>query len=74
MHLAASIPNFYMLEQMEEERSIRDQVSTHPIVCIDGSFHLPTEPGLGTDLRLDILSEHSFRPQPISGSPEPLWH
>jgi galactonate dehydratase len=73
MHLAASIPNFYILEQMEDERTLRDQLCTEPVVFHDGYFDLPTGPGLGTDLHLDVLTSHSFRPQPVSGSTDSLW-
>ena len=73
MHLAAAIPNFLILEQMEEERPLRDRLCTEPVTYHDGAFDLPTGPGLGTDLRLEALAEHSFRPQPVSGSTESLW-
>lgn len=73
MHLAAAIPNFYILEQMEDERPLRDELCTNPVRFRDGFFELPTTPGLGTDLRLEVLKERPFRPQPISGSTESLW-
>jgi galactonate dehydratase len=74
MHLAAAIPNFLILEQMEEERTLRDRLCTNPVHYRAGMFDLPTTPGLGTDLMLDALAEHSFRPQPGAGSSESLWH
>ena len=73
MHLAAAIPNFYILEQMEGERPLRDELCTNPVRFRDGCFELPTTPGFGTDLRLEVLKERPFRPQPISGSTESLW-
>ena len=45
MHLAAAIPNFLILEQMEDERPLRDQLCTEPVRYADGSFALPTGPG-----------------------------
>jgi galactonate dehydratase len=74
MHLAAAIPNFYILEQMEEERALRDQLCTNPVRYHDGMFDLPTGPGLGTDLVIDALAGRNFRPQPPSMSSESLWH
>jgi galactonate dehydratase len=74
MHLAAAIPNFLILEEMEGERTLRDEVCTEPVRYAAGLFELPTGPGLGTDLKLDVLAEHSFRPQPVSRSSESLWH
>ena len=68
MHLAASIPNFLILEQMEGERALRDALCTDPVAYHDGYFDLPTKPGLGTDLKLDVLEERAFRPQPCRGS------
>ena len=73
MHLAASIPNFLVLEQMEGERALRDELCTEPVRFEDGHFLLPTGPGLGTDLRLDALRDRAFKPQPVSGSTESLW-
>ena len=74
MHLAAAIPNFYILEQMEEERAVRDQISTNPVRYAAGMFDLPTAPGLGTDLILEGLAERPFRPQPVSDANDSLWH
>jgi galactonate dehydratase len=76
MHLAASIPNFYILEEMEMERELRNALCTHPVICRNGYFELPDRPGLGTDLRLEALEgpEYAFRPQPVRGSAESLWH
>jgi len=74
MHLSAAIPNFFILEQMETERSLRDKLCTNPVRCVDGYFELPTAPGLGTDLRLEVLEEYAFKPQPLRDSSESLWH
>ncbi len=73
MHLAAAIPNFLVLEQMEGERSLRDELSTQPVRFVDGHFELPTGPGLGTDLNLEVLNGRAFRPQPVAGSSESTW-
>ena len=73
MHLAASIPNFLILEQMEHERAMRDAVSTNPVRYADGYFELPTAPGLGSDLDLDMLREHAYQPHPSPQSSESLW-
>ncbi len=73
MHLAAAIPNFLVLEQMEEERALRDELCTVPVAFAGGDFILPTGPGLGTDLNLELLADRAFRPQPVSGSSESLW-
>ncbi|MGH2350988.1 MAG: mandelate racemase/muconate lactonizing enzyme family protein [Chloroflexota bacterium] len=70
IHLCAAIPNFLILEQIEDERALRNAVSTHPAPLVDGHFTLPTEPGIGTDLRLEVLEQggeqYRYRPQPLS--------
>lgn len=73
MHLGASIPNFLILEQMEGERALRDALCTEPVRFESGHFVLPTGPGLGTDLNLDVLAGHNYRPQPMHNSTESLW-
>jgi galactonate dehydratase len=74
MHLAASIPNLSVLEQMENERPIRDSICTHPVICADGFFELPTRPGLGSDVILETLQQRPFSPQPPRDSTDSLWH
>lgn len=66
MHLAASVPNFLILEQMEPQRAMRDRASNIPIRLEDGHLLLPEGPGLGIEPNLDALAEMSFRPQPTS--------
>jgi galactonate dehydratase len=73
MHLAAAIPNFLVLEQMEEERALRDTISTEPVGFVDGAFVLPESPGLGTDLKLDLLADRPVQPQSVSRSTETIW-
>lgn len=74
IHLSAAIPNFFILEQMEDCRELRDVLCvTEPIVYRDGHFELPTGPGLGTDLRLDVLEEHAFHQHPMAVSTESRW-
>jgi len=73
MHLAAAIPNFYVLEQMEPQRALRDRASTVPIRFEDGHFLLPEGPGLGVEPNLDALREHPFRPQPRTERTDTLY-
>lgn len=73
IHLAAAIPNFLVLEEMEEERSLRDSLCTDPVAFEEGCFRLPSTPGLGSDLLESEIEGHEFRPQAFSGSSESLW-
>lgn len=74
MHLSAAIPNFLVLEQMEQERQIRDAISTSPVQIVNGHFVVPSDPGLGTDINMDRLNDYPFRPQPQSGIRSTVWH
>ena len=73
MHLAAAIPNFHILEQMEPQRAFRDRASTVPIRFEEGYFLLPEGPGLGVEPNLDALREHAFRPQPRTERTDTLY-
>lgn len=64
MHLAAAIPNFLILEQMEPQRAARNRASSVPVRFEDGHFLLPDLPGLGVEPDLAFLAAHPFRPQP----------
>ena len=66
MHLAASVPNFLILEQMEPQRAMRDRASSVPIRYEDGHLLLPEGPGLGIEPNLEALADMSSRPQPMS--------
>jgi galactonate dehydratase len=73
MHLAAAIPNFYILEQMEPQRAVRDRASTVPIRFENGCFVLPDAPGLGLEPDLAVLQEFQFKPQPRTERPGALF-
>ena len=64
MHLAAAVPNFFILEQMEPQRELRDRASSVPIRFENGAFVLPDGPGLGVEPDLEFLGEYAYRPQP----------
>lgn len=76
LYLAAAIPDFYIQEQMEEERSMRDSICTEPLKFSNGSFALPIGPGRGTDLKLDVLRdsyERAARATPPRAGSERIW-
>lgn len=74
LHLLASIPNAYILEQMEADRELRDVISTVPLVLKDGHYELPTGPGLGTDLNFDAIKDQKTKSQPTRYSTASVWH
>jgi galactonate dehydratase len=73
LHLAASVPNFYILEQMEPQREFRDRASNPVIRFEDGHFVPPEAPGWGIEPDLAILEDKPFRPQPRSERGGALW-
>ena len=73
MHLAAAIPNFYILEQMEPQREARDRASRPAIRFEDGAFVLPDAPGFGLEPDLGMLRDYPFQPQPRSERGGALW-
>lgn len=73
MHLAASVPNFLVLEQMEPQRALRDRASDVPLAIRDGCFTLPERPGLGVEPNLAFLEAYPYRPQPRTERGEALY-
>jgi galactonate dehydratase len=73
VHLAAAIPNFFILEQMEPQRAVRDQASIPPITYTDGHFIVPQTPGLGIEPDIEMLKAHAFQPQPRNERRGALW-
>ena len=56
MHLAASLPNFLVLEQIEPDRALRDRACSAPPLLADGCLQLSDKPGLGLEPDLDVLA------------------
>lgn len=73
MHLAAAVPNFLILEQMEPQRELRDRASRPAVRFEDGHFVLPDAPGLGIEPDLEVLAGLPFKPQPRSDRTGALW-
>jgi galactonate dehydratase len=74
LHLAASIPNFFILEDMEHDRELRDAIVTSPPPArADGHVLLPTGAGLGVELDLAAIAARPYRAQPQSGRSAQPW-
>jgi galactonate dehydratase len=73
MQLAAAIPNFLILEQMEPQRAMRDQLSLPPVTFADGHFILPQTPGLGIEPDISLFTQKPFQPQPRNERTGALW-
>ena len=63
LHSAVTIPNLKMMELFDDFSApfVREAVPGHP-VAHDGYIELPTAPGLGVDLDLDVIAAHPFQP------------
>jgi galactonate dehydratase len=70
LHLDAAIPNFVIQEWVSDDPPWRDELLLDPIVIRDGWAELPTGPGLGTDLNLEVCAAHPYQPVDLPV----LWH
>jgi galactonate dehydratase len=62
LHLAASCPN-YMIQEYFDLYNVsweNDLVTWHPKLAKDGTLDIPTAPGLGCDLNLDVVKAHPY--------------
>ncbi|MHB8645990.1 MAG: mandelate racemase/muconate lactonizing enzyme family protein [Thermomicrobiales bacterium] len=57
-HVAATIPNFFILEIDEDDPPWRDDLMTHPFTITQGHLQVPQRPGLGSDLIEEQLLKH----------------
>jgi galactonate dehydratase len=73
MHLAAAIPNFYILEQMEPQREFRDRSAAPAVKFEKGHFILPQGPGWGIEPDLEILKSKPYQPQSRVERGGALW-
>ncbi len=64
LHLHATAPNLRIQESFDDfaEPFVRDAVIGTPRLQSDGTFALPTAPGLGVTLDHDVAAEHPYRP------------
>ena len=69
LHLAASIPNFLILETAYAE-PYRSRAQKIGPVIKDGWIELPTAPGLGIELDEDVIRAHPYSPHDYS----PLYY
>jgi len=62
LHLAASTPNFYLLETMATDVPWRCEISTERVRMESGSMLVPTGPGLGIDIHEEAIARYPYRP------------
>ncbi|HET8628851.1 MAG TPA: galactonate dehydratase [Thermomicrobiales bacterium] len=67
LHVAASIPNFLILELARSEPH-RTLVQREGLAVEGGWIALPRRPGLGVELDQDVIAAHPYRPHDYSGA------
>jgi galactonate dehydratase len=65
LHVAASIPNFEMLETMASDVPWRSEVVKEDLVLVDGQMLIPERPGLGIDIDEEACARHPHRAYPL---------
>ena len=62
VHLAASTPNFIVLEYHGDHTKPKAAFVDDPWTPVDGHFSLPTRPGLGMELDIEAIEAHPTKP------------
>jgi galactonate dehydratase len=62
IHLASSLPNFLILEQLRLDVPWRDDLVTSPPEIREGFAELPTGAGIGADVDEEACSAHPYTP------------
>lgn len=65
LQLAASIPNFGMLEYFDHDAPWRDEVCLPAIEVKNGVAQIPSTPGLGLSLNHAVADAHPYRPMDL---------
>jgi len=64
LHLAACLPHFLFLETpLDLGAPWRKELLTEPLeTLMDGYYELPTQPGLGIELNMEVMKAHPYQP------------
>ncbi|MHB8901230.1 MAG: galactonate dehydratase, partial [Thermoguttaceae bacterium] len=65
LQLAASTPNFCLLETMATDIPWRKDLTTEKLVFKDGYFEIPDGPGLGIELNEEAFAAHPYEARPL---------
>lgn len=65
LQVAASVPNFALLEMKVDDVPWRNQLLTRPILPEDGYFAIPDGPGLGIEVDWDVVRAHPYQAQDL---------
>jgi galactonate dehydratase len=76
LQLAACVPNFLIQEHFDpfNDPWTKDLVTWVPTIdAATGHMSLPTAPGLGIDINMDVAREHPYDPQAYLNVNKPGW-
>lgn len=62
LQLAASQPNFFLLETMAADVPWRADVCDETVQIEDGAMVIPNRPGIGVDIREEEIAKHPYKP------------
>ena len=65
LQVAASVPNFALLEMKVDDVPWRNQLLTRPILPENGYFAIPDGPGLGIEVDWDVVRAHPYQAQDL---------
>src|ERR671925_304869 len=71
LQVAASIPNFLITEYFVNFEPRGAEVAVNPFRVEQGYITVPSTPGLGIELREDVLARHAYREFPPRAIPSP---
>jgi galactonate dehydratase len=69
LQAAACMPNFLITEYFVNFESRGQEVAVEPFTVENGYITLPEGPGLGIELRPEVLERHPYREFPLRGFP-----
>lgn len=65
LHIAASTPNFYLLETMINDVPWRTELSDEHIYVEEGEMIVPDKPGIGITLNEESIEKYPYKPHPL---------
>jgi galactonate dehydratase len=71
LHVSAAIPNFLITEYFVNFEAVGAEIAVAPLRLDGGYLAVPSAPGLGIDLREDVLARHAYREFPARAIPTP---
>ncbi|MBN1401464.1 MAG: galactonate dehydratase, partial [Anaerolineae bacterium] len=61
LQVAATLPNFLLLETMSSDVPFRREVSSELVSFDDGMMQIPDRPGLGIDIDVAAIAQHPYQ-------------